>query len=346
MPRRVRSLPAGDFASAAMVRVLVQGMRDLGLAPTVTPPAEQAHVGLDHKRALLQGAVAQGGLACLALLGRGIRRFAHEPLHLALASARDPGDLFRRWSRLEAYLHSRHRVDLLELQAGSAQLLHRSLETGAPPLPAESLVVLGLVAALLEEVGLQQVTCEAGGAAVYPQPQPRLLAGAARSGATDRWHIRWLDPSGGAGAVPRSNATELPDLIAAEPWPDVGRKVFQALVAALPVPPDLADLARQLAISPRQLQRQLQQAGLRYAGLLAEARYRCAGWWLLQTTLPLAEVGFLSGHADQPHLTRSFRRRSGMTPQAFRQAFGAGVCTVAATAQVQNACREQDFQTP
>lgn len=324
MPGRLRSLPSGDFASAAMVRVLAQGMRDLGLTPTVTPPGEQAHVGLDHKRALLQGAVAQGGLACLALLGRGIRRFSHEPLHLALASARDPGDLFRRWSRLEAYVHSRHRVELLKLESGSAQLLHRSLETGAPPLPAESLVVLGLLAALLEEVGLQQVTCEAGGAAVYPQPQPGQLTVATRNGATDRWHIHWLDPSGGAGSVPRSNATELPDLIAAEPWPDIGRKVFQALVAALPVPPELTDLARHLAISPRHLQRQLQQAGLRYVGLLAEARYRCAGWWLLQTTLPLAEVGFLSGHADQPHLTRTFKRRSGMTPEIFRRAFGVG----------------------
>jgi len=45
---------------------------------------------------------------------------------------------------------------------------------------------------------------------------------------------------------------------------------------------------------------------------------------LLHTTLPLAEVGFLSGHADQPHLTRSFKRRSGMTPEVFRQAFHVG----------------------
>ena len=59
-------------------------------------------------------------------------------------------------------------------------------------------------------------------------------------------------------------------------------------------------------------------------GLLAEVRYRVAGWWLLQTDVPLAEVGFLSGYADQPHLTRSFRVRSGMTPDAFRKAFAVG----------------------
>lgn len=324
MPRRVKSVPPGDFASAAMVRVLAQGMRDLGMVPAVASDAEQAHVGLDHKRALLQGAVAQGGLACLPLLGRGIRQFSHEPVHRALASARDADDLFRRWSRLEAYIHSRHRVDLLKLESGSARLLHRSLETGAQPLPAESLVVLGLLAAVLEEIGLQTVTCEAGDTAVYPQPQSGALARVARQGRMNQWHIRWQDPPVVTRAGTLWTGTELPDLIAAEPWPDIARTVFQTLVAGLPAPPDLPALARHLAISPRHLQRQLQQAGLRYAGLLAEARYRCAGWWLLQTTLPLAEVGFLSGHADQPHLTRSFKHRSGMTPEAFRQAFGVG----------------------
>ncbi len=311
-----------------MVRVLVQGMADLGLPAAALPGAapDGAHVAIDTKRLLLRHAVEHGGLACLALLGRGIRRFAEEPVHRALASALDAQDLFRRWGRLEAYVHSRHRVRLLELQPGVARLHHASLASGAQPLPVESLVVLGLIAALLEEIGLEQVSCTAGGAAVFPQPHVAGLAAVVRQGRAHDWQIRWLPgQTPAAPASPRMAPAPggMPDLVATEPWPAIGKAAFHALVAGLPAPPDVAGLARQLGLSPRGLQRQLQQAGLRYAGLLAEARYRVAGWWLLQTDAPLAEVGFLSGHADQPHLTRCFRQHSGMTPQAYRAAFGA-----------------------
>ncbi|MCZ4312229.1 helix-turn-helix transcriptional regulator [Comamonadaceae bacterium G21597-S1] len=327
LTRRARPSPRGDFASAAMVRVLVRGMADLGLPPAVWPAAapDGAHVAIDTKRLLLRHAADHGGLACLPLLGRGIRRFAQEPVHRALASAHDAQDLFRRWSRLEAYVHSRHRVRVLELQPGEARLRHASLAPGAQPLPAESLVVLGLVAALLEEIGLEQVSCTAGGAVVFPQPHAAALAEVVRQAAANDWQIRWSPrPMAAAASAARTAPAPggMPDLVATEPWTAVGKAAFRALAAGLPAPPGVAELARQLGLSPRGLQRQLQQAGLRYAGLLAEVRYRVAGWWLLHTALPLAEVGFLSGHADQPHLTRCFRQHSGMTPQAYRAAFG------------------------
>lgn len=177
---------------------------------------------------------------------------------------------------------------------------------------------------LFEEIGMHAVQCTVAGTEVLPRAQPQALARAAQHGQADAWHIRWAPPTGASAPLPRHAATAMPDLVAAEAWPAIGSQVFHALVATLPVPPDVAGLARQLAMSPRQLQRRLQQAGLRYSGLLAEARYRSAGWWLLQTAMPLAEVGFLSGHADQPHLTRTFKQRSGMTPPAFRNAFAAG----------------------
>lgn len=324
--RRVTTPPPGDFASAAMVRVLVRGMADLGLPAAALPVAatDGARVAIDTKRLLLGHAIEHGGITCLALLGRGIRRFAEEPVHSALASAVDAQDLFRRWSRLEAYVHSRHRVRLLELRPDGARLHHASLVPGVRPLPAESLVVLGLLAALLEEIGLEQVSCAAGGAVVFPQPHASALARVVHQDTAHDWQIRWAPrPPGVAASVPRKASCDaVPDLVATEPWPAVGKAAFRALADGLPAPPDLAGLAHRLCLSPRVLQRQLQQAGLRYSGLLAEVRYRVAGWWLLHTELPLAEVGFLSGHADQPHLTRGFRQRSGMTPQAFRAAFG------------------------
>ena len=62
-----------DFASAAMVRVMLRGMAAAGLhAPALGTDLRPATVPLPLKRAVVQAAVEQGGLACLPLLGRGV----------------------------------------------------------------------------------------------------------------------------------------------------------------------------------------------------------------------------------------------------------------------------------
>lgn len=311
-----------------MLRVLLQGMRELGLHDTPAPDFDEATaaVALDAKRALLTQAVARGGLGCLALLGRGLHRYAQEPTHRALSAARDVHDLLQRWGRLERYLHSRHRVQVLMLGACQARLQHISVVPGTQPLPPEDLVVLGLLAALLESIGLQGVRCEAGGVQVVPASLgpalDRALEQAAGQGLTRHWTLTWTAPSRLDANRPVQQPLPL-DLVEGEPWPALAKASFHALAQRLLSPPDVAQLARGLAVSTRQLQRQLQQVGLSRTRLLAEARYRSAGWWLLHSSVPLAEVGFLCGYADQSHFTRDFRRRSALTPAAYRTGFAA-----------------------
>ncbi len=55
--------------------------------------------------------------------------------------------------------------------------------------------------------------------------------------------------------------------------------------------------------------------------MTAEARLRSASWWLLETTQPIAEVGFLAGYSDQAHFTRDFGRRVGLPPGRYRSGF-------------------------
>lgn len=305
-----------DFASAAMLRVLGQGLLELGLAPATAVP-DGATVGLDAKRALLAHAVRAGGLECLTLLGRGLHRFAHEPSHRALASARDARDLFERWARLERYIHSRHRVQLVALAGGDVVLRHVSLRPQAPPQPAEDLVVLGLLVACLEAGGHGGVSAWAGPAHVYPACDAAALRRAVADGATHEWRIRWtthMPPSEPVGVSP-------PELAPGEVWSEGVKALFEGLVGRLPAAPAMDDVARQLGRARRSLQRELQQQGTGYRPLLAEARYRAAGWWLLRSGAALAEVGFLCGFADQSHFTREFRRRSGMTPADYRRHF-------------------------
>jgi AraC-like DNA-binding protein len=255
----------------------------------------------------------------LPLLGRGLHHLQHEPTHQALASARSARDLFERWQRLERYLHSKHRCVVDACTDKVAQIRHIALGGRSPPSAAEDLVVAGVLAALLEAIGLRQVRVFMGAAMVYPEPQAADIEQAARRGQTALWHFFW--EAAVAGVAPRQVQGVAQELGADPAWPGVARAVYWELVRAPTQPASLHELATQLSLSRRTLQRRLGECGLGYASLLAEARCRSGAWRLLHTKDPIAEVGFLSGFADQPHFTREMQRRVGLPPSAYRAAF-------------------------
>lgn len=51
---------------------------------------------------------------------------------------------------------------------------------------------------------------------------------------------------------------------------------------------------------------------------LAETRLTHVQQWLVSTQLPLAEIAYRAGYADQSALTRALRRATGLTPAAYR----------------------------
>jgi len=324
-----------DFASAAMVRMLAQGIRELGLDPgDVTAPGDSARVDLDLKRTLVGRAIVQAGFAVLPQLGRGLHRFPSDPTHRALSLARDAVDLFARWRRLERYIHSQHRCEVLGTGDGWAHVRHVALNGAPAPLPAEDLVVLGVLAALLEAIGLRGVQVAVGGDLVrgdiqaYPEPDVAGLQELVRQGATAAWSFRWAHAvARPAGSGPCAAPTQSPAADAA--WPQAARDAFGHLVADLTRSITLPRLADELGIPPRTLQRQWSHAGLSYSKILAEARCRAGAWRLLHTDEPIAEIGFVCGYADQPHFTREMQRRVGMPPAAYRREFQDGTVPLA-----------------
>jgi AraC-like DNA-binding protein len=310
-----------DFASAVMIRVLVQGMRELGLDPgDVAPPGDAARVGLQFKRDVVASAIAQGGLTCLPLLGRGLHRFPHDPTHRALSLARDAPDLFDRWRRLERYIHSRHRCEVRGSGPGWARLHHVVLSGAPAPLPAEDLVVAGVLAALLEAIGLSHVQVEIDQVPIYPQVDAAGLVRAVQRSATALWDFRWASQA--SRSVAGDPSDPLVAVLATDVrWPDAVASAFKRLAADLTRSISLPQLADELGLAPRTLQRQLGTAGLSFSKVLAEARCRAGSWRLLHTEEPIAEIGFLCGYADQPHFTREMQRRVGMPPAAYREAF-------------------------
>jgi AraC-like DNA-binding protein len=272
-------------------------------------------------------AVAQAGHACLPLLGRGLHSLSHEPTHAALAAARRPEDLLMRWQRLERYIHSSHRVAFRVPDAFSESksvlILHQPRIGHTPPLPEESLVVLGVLAALLEAVGAIGVEVLMGTVRVYPQADTAQLQALIKRGDTHSWTMCWQDFAASVPLVPEPALIDtLPKNLNLPDWPSLARQAAMHILQDLMHPPSVAQIANALGWSARSMQRALAVSGLSHTSLMAQCRVLAASRCLLQSSLPLAEVGFLCGFSDQPHFTRTFRQQVGITPARYRQEFG------------------------
>jgi AraC-like DNA-binding protein len=84
-------------------------------------------------------------------------------------------------------------------------------------------------------------------------------------------------------------------------------------------PPSLERTAKQLAMSPRTLQRRLAEHGHRYADLLDSTRAGAALSYLSDRQISLAEVAYLLGFAEQSSFNHAFRRWTGKAPSEYRK---------------------------
>lgn len=83
--------------------------------------------------------------------------------------------------------------------------------------------------------------------------------------------------------------------------------------------PSLEGVAKQLAMSPRTLQRRLREHGLSYADLLDDTRASAAKTYLGDREISVAEVAYLLGFAEQSSFTHAFKRWTGQAPNEFRK---------------------------
>lgn len=280
-----------DFASAAMLRLVRLGLRRQGLdAPP--PPQAPSLVPLADKRALLQAVMQRHGPAVLLKIGEAVQDAPDEPTLTALIAARDPADLVLRWQRLERFVHSRHRVQQLAGGAGWMRLRHVSLQPGETPLPAEDLLVWGLLAALLRRIGAEAVAIDVD--ALFE--------------ATDTVQIRWQP----AAAVPHRPVPARADTLVA---------VRERLARDCAAPWSLPRLAADLGLAPRTLQRRLAAEATSFSALWTEVRLAASARLLAAGAESTAQIGYLCGFADQAHFTRCFHRHTALTPARYRSEF-------------------------
>ncbi|WP_437936702.1 helix-turn-helix transcriptional regulator [Sorangium sp. So ce341] len=85
-------------------------------------------------------------------------------------------------------------------------------------------------------------------------------------------------------------------------------------------PVKIDQIAGDVRLTPRTLQRRLVKSGTSYQALLDEARRDAARRLLAATELGISEIGFLLGFAELNSFTRAFRGWEGTTPLRWRRA--------------------------
>ncbi|MBB5317972.1 AraC family transcriptional regulator [Tunturibacter empetritectus] len=103
-----------------------------------------------------------------------------------------------------------------------------------------------------------------------------------------------------------------------ESFPERVRAAIQRKLAGRR--PKMQEIARELHISSRTLQRRLQDAGYSFQQVLEEARHQLARHYLNNSLLELNETAYLLGYEDSNSFVRAFRMWEGTPPAHWRGA--------------------------
>ena len=101
---------------------------------------------------------------------------------------------------------------------------------------------------------------------------------------------------------------------------DIAWRLWQIIVEDPANPPCLHDAAQQLHCSSRTLSRKLLAQGWKYQQLIDQVREVHARRYLSDPTLSITRIGQQLGYADSPGFHRAFKKWTGLSPRAFREA--------------------------
>lgn len=101
------------------------------------------------------------------------------------------------------------------------------------------------------------------------------------------------------------------------------RRVVAFVHANLATRLRIKQVAEALKMSPSYLSRAFKATtGITYSDFVLRTRIDLAKWLLLTTETPICEIALVCGLYDQAHLTRVFKRATGLPPRAWRRRLG------------------------
>lgn len=179
-----------------------------------------------------------------------------------------------------------------------------------------------LVGRSLQPVSLEMVRPPPGDAPRFAAafPKAQLAFGAARNRITfERWVLDlptlWRNPE-----LARANASVVMNYLARVNRDDVCNRVRLALVEMLPKgEPSQAEVARELSLSVRNMQRRLADAGSSFTALLNETRREQACLLLRGDCHSMSEIAYQLGFAEPSTFSRAFTRWMGCSPSEWRR---------------------------
>ena len=118
-----------------------------------------------------------------------------------------------------------------------------------------------------------------------------------------------------AAVAPQLEA-ELSEQLAQKTFSEQAKGILKQLLAGQR--PGIQDLARELHLSTRTLQRRLAEQGITFQHLLDEARRELARHYLLHSSRELNETAYLLGYEDANSFFRAFHQWEGTSPGQWR----------------------------
>jgi AraC-like DNA-binding protein len=97
---------------------------------------------------------------------------------------------------------------------------------------------------------------------------------------------------------------------------EVGRTIGKELMGGREINLDI--VAKNLAMSPRNLQLKLKEEGATYQEILDDLRKKVALDNLKEQGASIGDLAFLLGYSDQSAFNHAFKRWTGKTPRQFR----------------------------
>lgn len=296
-----------DFASAAIMRLVVDGLARQGITAPIDSP-EGARIPRPQKRDILAAVLSEHGPKAILSISDAAQHMSPEPVVQALTHARSLAELLDRWQRLERFSHAKHTVAVTKLRPDAFRLTHKSRHGGSPPSAAESLLVLGLIGCLSEIIGARDVTLRTKNGALMRKKRA--------------WHQLQLTDFDGTVELTASQKLSEAATADKSTAPDLLLDLRNRFVADPVRRWSLKNLADDSGLSVRTLQRRLTAHSMSFSRILSEARLEVAARHLCDADGPsLAEIGFLSGFSDQAHFARAFSKGVGTTPSAYRRDF-------------------------
>ena len=313
--------------NSVVAQLVIQGIRQV--APEVLDDTADLRavdrggadgVPLEPYRRVIQSAYSRGGGRLLLEAGRSLERLSH-PFLFVLLNSDSPTILLEKEARLGEFIHSRHRSIVVDVGDRHLTIEHIS-RADSPPEPTEDLAGAGQHIVLLEEIGCQGLRLNLPRTS---SPEAPVYASGdyfepAPGGGYDLWAFAWDTYT--STRRPMQGLDEL--LLANPPARALSESQGTAALVEAVMRSDLGrtwrlpEVAAELGMAPRSLQRALASEHQRYSDVLDRVRNVEAARLLRATNLSVTEIGYICGFADAAHFSRSFKKRHDKAPSVFR----------------------------